>query len=195
MVKWQEIGARLVKTFLLVFAIVLGGGIVYWGTRQPLGTPILLQEVPSPAPIVVHISGAVRQPGVYSLPYGSRLQDGLLAAGGLSENANPDALNLAAPLEDGQRVVVATARPTPAPTEEATRLVNPPTQNVFPIDINYADSETLQQLPDIGPIFAERIIAYREANGLFGSIEEIQNVPGIGPKTYENIKDLICVTP
>ena len=193
--KWQEAGSMLVKVLLLGIVVVLVVGLVLWVMRQPIGSALILQPPPSPGPIVVHISGAVQQPGVYSLPYGTRLQAGLEAAGGLGDNANTDMLNLAAKLEDGQRIIIATLRPTSPPTSTDNQVATQPAISAFPVDINLADAAALESLPEIGPITAARIIAYREANGLFHTTEEIQNVQGIGPKTFEAIKDLITVNP
>jgi len=195
---FREISAGFLKILVLGGVVVFLVGLVQWGTRQPLGSALILQPAPSPGPIVVHMSGAVRQPGVYNLAYGSRVSDGISAAGGLQENANPESLNLAELLSDGQRVVVATLRPTVPPsvlTENTSPITSVQTGIDFPIDINRADARTLEALPEIGPAMAAKIIAYREANGPFQTIEAIQDVPGIGPLTFEAIKTLITVSP
>lgn len=196
--KFREAGYGLFRILLLAGMVALVVAGIQWGSRQPLGPPLILQPAPSPGPIVVQISGAVNKPGVYSLPHESRLQDGIQTAGGLAENANPETINLAALLEDGQRVIVATLRPTVSPalqTEISAQRTTSLTQTTFPLNINLADAAALETLPEIGPVMAGNIIAYRDANGSFGSIEEIQNVPGIGPATFEAIKDLITVSP
>jgi len=177
------------------FAIVgglLGAGILYLVSSQPRGEGIKLLPPPTPAPIAVHVTGAVLQPDVYSLPAGSRVSDAIEAAGGLSEDANPDILNLATILEDGQRIFVPTVPPDPPPTQPRGALPTPPDSNQL-ISINTGTQLELETLPGIGPVTAQKIIAYRETNGLFDAIEEIQDVPGIGPKTFESIKDLITV--
>lgn len=191
----------------LAFGLVgglLGAGLLFLMTRQPAGQAITLLPPPTPAPLVVHVTGAVLQPGVYSLPTGSRVRDAVEAAGGLSQDAAEGTINLAAFLEDGARVFIPSLTPTPRATstrmpEKSQSLVIPSaTEEVtltpsFPININTATLEELDVLPGIGPVTAQKIITYRETNGPFARIEDIQNVPGIGPATYAKIKDLITV--
>jgi competence protein ComEA len=146
--------------------------------------------------MVVHVSGAVARPGVYELPAGSRIQDALLAAGDILPGANPEALNLAALLEDGAKIVVPLLEP---PTDLIPSLASSPALPangglpIGPIDINQATQVELESLPGIGPVIAQRIIAYRDENGPFTTAEAIQNVAGIGPATFEDIENLITV--
>lgn len=174
---------------------LLGSGLIYLTSSQPRGEGITLLPPPTSAPIIVHIVGAVLEPGVYSLPIKSRQQDAIEAAGGFLSDANPQALNLAAPLQDGDRIVVPTIpsdTQTPATSPSKSTIVELPSSNTL-ININTASQTDLENLPGIGPVKAQTIIAYRESNGFFGLIEDIQNVPGIGPKTFENLKSLITV--
>jgi competence protein ComEA len=174
---------------------LLGSGLIYLTSSQPRGEGITLLPPPTSAPIIVHIVGAVLEPGVYSLPSKSRQQDAIEAAGGFLSDANPQALNLAAPLQDGDRIVVPTIpsdTQTPATSPSKSTIVELPSSNTL-ININTASQTDLENLPGIGPVKAQTIIAYRESNGFFGLIEDIQNVPGIGPKTFENLKSLITV--
>lgn len=177
-----------------VVCTLLGLGVILLASRSPRGQAIPLMPPPSPAPVVVHLAGAVLNPGVYSLSPGSRLKDAIEAAGGLLPEADLNNLNLAASLVDGSRIVVPTL-PSVLPTLEitaqsdATSLSLPDSDH--PVNINTATQAELESLPWIGPALAQGIIAYREANGPFESIEEIMDVYGIGPKTFENIKDLI----
>ena len=169
---------------------LLAAGIILLGSRFPRGEAIQLRPPPSPQPILVDVTGAVVQPGVYSLPYGSRVFDAIEAAGGLTEAAVTKPLNLAAFLEDGQKVWVpqATATPIPGiPSAERASGVE------VLVNINTASQNQLEELPEIGPVTAQRIIAYRETNGPFLKIEDIQKVEGIGQATFEKIKDLITV--
>lgn len=140
--------------------------------------------------IQVHIAGAVERPGVYQLPAGARVNEALKLAGVLPE-ADPHALNLAAPLSDGQQIIV------PRVGEEgkiAQGTAGPGTgRTQGKININTAGPEELDTLPGIGPSLAQRIIEYREQHGPFRTIEDLQNVPGIGSKRWENLKDLITV--
>jgi competence protein ComEA len=152
---------------------------------------VILRPAPTERPVVVHITGAVPRPGVYALPEGSRVQDAIAAAGGFLAEAEKTGINLAALLLDGEQLNIpfiegaSPVLPTPGPTVIAatTELIN----------INTASQAELETLPGIGPTTAQSIIAYREQNGDFVSIEEIINVSGIGPGLYERIKDLITV--
>ena len=185
---------------LLVFGLLIGvlaTGVILLVSSQPRGEPVHLLPPPTVPPIVVHVKGAVLNPGVYSLPLESRVKDALTAAGGLSPDGEATSLNLADFLQDGQSLSI----PHTAPTS-ASNLYPLPTQAVpngpreIPhelIDINTASFEELDSLPGIGSDKAQKIITYRQENGPFPTIAAIQEVSGIGPATYENIKDLICV--
>ena len=184
---------------------LLAAGVIYLVASQPRGKTITLLPPPTPAPILVHVLGAVAQPGIYSLPTESRVQDAIEAAGGLLPMANAQALNLAAFLQDAEQVVVPTQVPSPSPTQAYTnpQSVPPPSQDNQPpppkstttvlININTASIEELDTLPGIGPVTAEKIIAYREEHGPFPTIEAILDVSGIGPVKFEGMKDLITV--
>jgi competence protein ComEA len=122
------------------------------------------------------------------------LKDAIEIAGGLLLEADADRLNLAANLVDGSQIVVPTLQPVGSTAETASRSGDIPlliTETDHLVNINTATQAELESLPWIGPALAQGIIAYREANGPFDSIEEIMDVYGIGPKTFENIKDLI----
>lgn len=180
---------------------LLGAGAVFLASQPPRGTAVELVPPPTLAPIQVHVVGAVQNPGVHALPRQSRVEDAIAAAGGFADNAQADELNLAAELQDGVQVEVPTLQPTPAPKVVETSSTNaeqPAGESESPeipevININTASQELLETLTGIGPVTAEKIIAYREANGEFSLIEEIQKVKGIGPATFEKIKDKICV--
>lgn len=184
---------------------LLATGLILLAARQPSGAPVALLPPPTPAPLMVHVSGAVARPGVYSLPAGSRVQEAIAAAGGFLAEADPGSLNLAAVLEDGSQLTVSrmqsTQPPPPEPTaatrgEEITlpTLDRSPTPEGYKININTATQEELESLPMIGPVLARQIIDYRTANGPFEKIEDIVDVPGIGPKTFEVIRNLITVS-
>jgi competence protein ComEA len=185
------------------FAIVgsfLAAGLLILLSRPVRGQPVTLQAAPTPLPLVVHVTGSVHSPGVLSLPAGSRLQDAIEAAGGLKSEADTQALNLAAFLEDGQRVHIpsqASADPVdeePASRSQSLELPEPGTPTATgPVNINSATQDELETLPGIGPTIAQRIILYRETNGAFTSIEDIQKVEGIGQKKFEAIMYLITV--
>jgi competence protein ComEA len=150
----------------------------------------------APVPLVVHVSGAVHRPGVVELSPGARVQEAVAAAGGLTGEADPDRLNLARPLNDGERVWV------PVPGEEEPDLVGPetgPTPAAQPgepaggaagpvVDLNAADQSALEELPGVGPVTAGRIVAWREEHGRFSSAEELLEVSGIGERTLEQLR-------
>jgi competence protein ComEA len=175
---------------------LLAGGAVWLVSRPPRGEAVRLIPPPTLKPLVVHVSGAVTWPGVYNLPPGSRVNDALLAAGDTVPGADREALNLAASLEDGAKIVVPLLNP---PTETILPFSASPAQpatNVLaagPININLATQAELESLPGIGPVIAQRIIAYRDENGPFTTTEAIQNVAGIGPATFKDIESLITV--
>jgi len=138
--------------------------------------------------IMVYISGEVRNPGVFEFYEGARVVDAIEAAGGMTSDADENAINLAARLTDAQHIVVFSVADNMPPSGQTSSQ----TSDGF-ININTATSEQLQQLSGIGPVTAGNIISHREARGGFVSIEEIMNVSGIGERTFENIRDRITV--
>ncbi len=171
--------------------------VVY--TPTPLPTP-LPPPSPTPAPIVVYVSGAVVRPGVYALPAGARVNDAVGAAGGALPEADLVQINLARRVYDEEQVHIprrgeptrppATRQPPPPPSAQGAATGGSP-----PVNINTATLAELDALPGIGPGYAQKIIEYRESHGPFQTIEEIQNVAGIGPATFARIRDLITVGP
>ena len=174
---------------------VLISGLVFLITIPPRGEPILLAPTTTAIPLTVQISGAVERPGVYQLPKNSRAVELLELAGGFCENADTESINLAAKLRDGENIHI----PTKSESEKKETIAQNSSgetaaQNFqFPININTATQEELEQLPGIGPAKASDIISYRENNGDFQLIDDIQNVSGIGPTTFENIKEYITI--
>src|SRR5579863_4220845 len=131
-------------------------------------------RAPAAAELVVDVAGAVRRPGLYHLAAGTRIADAVAAAGGASAKADVTLVNLAAPLADGEQVLVpargaagATGSGTPSP--------------IAPLDLNTANAEQLDALPGVGPATAQRIIDYRQEHGPFRNVDELEGVPGIGP--------------
>jgi len=182
----QDILKAFYPTFVgLLIGLVLGG-LLWIVLRSPRGESVELLPPPTPAPLVVDVAGAVPRPGVYELPDGSRVNDAVQAAGGFLAEADKTSINLAAPLEDGQKLeipFVTGAAPAGVESFEAPVL----------IDINTASLDELDTLPGIGPTLAQNIIDYRDTYGPFSFIEDIMNVDGIGSSTFEEIKDLITV--
>lgn len=182
---WQQLLLGLCFGFLAT-------GILLLVARKPSGRPVELLFPPTPEPIMVHVTGAVVSPGVYELPAGSRVLQAVQAAGGFSDEANQETVNLAASLSDGMMVRV------PMVGEELAGDVlrsgtGDEVTGIEPVDLNSATKEDLMRLPNIGPTRAEAIINYRETYGPFQSVEEIINVSGIGMDTYEVVRDLVIV--
>ncbi|MDY6877954.1 MAG: helix-hairpin-helix domain-containing protein [Chloroflexota bacterium] len=187
-----------------VFSLIVGGVIGYFIPRSQTSVPIIVSTphptvtplpTPTPAPIRVHVSGAVRQPAVYELSSGSIVQDAVDAAGGPAADADLDHINLALELEDQQQVYVPCQGETNPPPSVSGGASGGGGSVVPLVNINTATTAELETLPRIGPVTAQHIVDYREANGSFQSIEEIQDVPGIGPATFEGLEDLITVRP
>jgi len=153
-------------------------------TAGPTATPDMIR---------VYVSGEVRYPAVYELAPGSIAQDAVLAAGGFTAEANQAAINLALPLGDGMQLhVPGPDAPTPGPGL-IDRAASVPGGSQGPININLATMEQLDTLPGIGPSTAGKIIDYRQSNGPFQSVDDVINVPGIGPVKLEEIRPLITV--
>lgn len=183
-----------------VLAGFILAGAIFIVTRLPSGEPIALQPVPTKVPIEVHVIGGVVRPGVYSLPEGSRVQDAIDAAGGLLSGTNSNDINLAAKLEDGQQLKIGDVASVAgsAPQQGGSPFTVVPTQpgggnpNLGDlVNINTATADELESLPGVGPTMAQNIINYRNQHGPFAQIEDIMNVPGIGPSTFDAIQDLI----
>jgi competence protein ComEA len=139
----------------------------------PVNSPANMELTQENREIVVYITGAVKNSGLYALPLDSRLDD-VLKLAVLVADADQELLNPAQRLKDGQKIIV-------------------PYNSSGKVNINNAGLAELDTIPGIGPVLAQRIIDYREQNGLFSSPEEIQNVSGIGPKTYEKMADYITI--
>lgn len=190
---------------LLAGAVLSGGAFLLWDRPSP--TPIAIQLPPTeaptpalptptatPAPVVVYVSGAVQKPGVYTLSGSARVADALIAAGGLLPEADPNAVNQALPLWDGEQVNV--------PRMGETPVVSPPQGigesrggvaihgiGVELVNINTATVAELDTLPGIGPSLAEAIIANRP----YSSLDDLDRVPGIGPAKLDDLRDRVTV--
>ncbi|WP_022883928.1 helix-hairpin-helix domain-containing protein [Glaciibacter superstes] len=144
--------------------------------------------------IFVHVLGAVSRPGLFELHEGARVMDAVAAAGGLLDTADPGGVNLARVLSDGEQLTVPAigeVAPGAAPGGAAPGAGGDGSATV--VNLNTATVGDLETLPRIGPTLAQRIIDYRDANGRFGSIDDLRNVSGIGDKTFDGLKDLITV--
>ncbi|WP_324651234.1 ComEA family DNA-binding protein [Georgenia sp. H159] len=155
-----------------------------------------------PAVVVVHVAGAVVEPGVVRLPAGARVAESIDAAGGAQPEAELAAVNLARPLQDGEQVYVprvgearpgAAAGPAgPAAAAGATGPGGEPGEAGV-VDLNTADLSALDTLPGVGPAIAQRILEWRETNGPFHSVDELLEVSGIGPTTLERVRERVRV--
>jgi len=190
----------------LLLGVMLGvGGLTLFNRQRPAPIEIVAPPPPAttvptatPGPIRVFVSGEVVSPAVYELPPDAILEEAVAAAGGFTPQAETAVVNLALPLQDGMHIFVpAVGEATPVPVPVVTLAEEAPEKGAAGagsrVDINLATQEELDSLPGIGPSTAEKIIAYREANGRFTTIDEIMNVSGIGPAKFDQIKDLIVV--
>ncbi len=193
----QDILKAFYPTFIGVLIGLVLGGLLWIVVRSPRGNAVALQPPPTAAPLIVDVAGAVPRPGVYEFAAGARVKDAVQAAGGMLAEADKSSINLAAPLQDGQRLeipYISGMEPTPPPASfkfgGSNGSGNPSGQL---IDINTATAQELEALPGIGPTLAQAIVDYRNEFGPFFAIEDIMFVDGIGPDTFEAIKDLITV--
>lgn len=159
-----------------------GSGAVQTGTPEAVRE----EDAAAAGQIWVHVCGQVQCPGVVALSAGSRAWEAVEAAGGLTEEAQEEAVNLAALLQDGEKLYI------PALGEPAPEAVKAASESGL-VNLNTADAERLQSLPGIGESRAADILSYRERNGGFKSVEEIMQVPGIKESIYEKIRDKITV--
>ena len=146
--------------------------------------------------VVVHVDGAVASPGVFSLVEGARVNDAVLAAGGLSESADTSTINLAAPLSDGAKVHIPTSEELVSATATDSATSGQTSSSVSSsglVNINTATSAELQTLSGVGEATAQAIIEDRESNGPYTSPEDLMRVSGIGEKKFAKVKEHICV--
>jgi competence protein ComEA len=157
--------------------------VVQAPATRPVASP------PVPALLVVHLSGEVIMPGVYQLPVGARIDDALKAAGGPTESGDIQRLNLAARLADGQQIVVP-RRVNPIMTTFANSSPSPTPGR---LNLNVASVVELDQLPGVGPVTAQRIVAYREQHGPFKSVDQLREAKLVNAPTFEKIKEQLTV--
>jgi competence protein ComEA len=148
--------------------------------------------------VVVHVAGEVRRPGVYRLRASDRVQDAVKLAGGATRRANLDGLNLAAKLEDGRQIVVPRKGAGGAVADaggggSAGVAGAAGAGAAGPVNLNMASAEQLDGLDGVGPTTAQKIIAYREQHGGFGSVNELDRIPGIGEKRMAALRDQVTV--
>jgi competence protein ComEA len=204
-----EIAPNHIVALLVLASCACAGLVVLWWTAgpttAPAGPPVDPVATP-PAPsgalsvapadeVIVHVSGAVASPGVRTLPADARVDDAVRAAGGARGSARTDQLNLARPLRDGEQIHVPTASEV-AVGVAAAGGGSPASSGGGPgglVNLNRATAAELEELPGVGPVLAERIITFRETNGGFRSISDLQQVSGIGEKTFAELENLVTV--
>lgn len=217
------------RTIGPILALAVLAGLGWWLLRPPSAPPIEaalplvdvsaatptgsdadpVTDDPAPAAaatetteeveLVIAVAGAIDRPGVHRLPAGSRVDDAIRIAGGMTADADPDRLNLAAPLTDGERIwvpsrgeeeppeVITGAVPPPASAPDG-RGADPDPDRVATVDINTADATELEALPGVGPATAAAIVAHREENGPFATVDQLIDVRGIGEVKLEQIR-------
>ncbi|MEX2538265.1 MAG: ComEA family DNA-binding protein [Actinomycetota bacterium] len=183
---------RIIVGLAVLAAVGLAGGYGVAMRAKPKPTTVSLAS-PSPGEetkrvVYVHVAGAVGRPGLYEVPEGARVDDAVRKAGGPTDTADLDALNLAAKVKDGDKVLVPG---TQADSSGGTGADGPGGSTL--INLNTASAADLDTLPGIGPALAERIISYREEHGGFRTVDELLDVPGIGPTKLDEIRDLATV--
>jgi competence protein ComEA len=148
----------------------------------------LVRAEPAPTKqVLVHVVGAVRAPGLYRLEAGSRIDDALAAAGGPRAKAALELVNLAAPVVDGQQIVVPRQGAAGVAGVTSAGEAGPAAK----VHLNTATLEELDTLPGVGPVTAQKILDYRDEHGAFGSIDELDAVPGIGPARLAELRELV----
>jgi competence protein ComEA len=188
------------RTLLIAAAVLV---VVVLGVRQMGGraappatsatVPVQPAKSAAIAPgdgeVTVHVAGAVASPGVYRLRQGSRVDDAVRRAGGATRRADLSAVNLAAQLEDGRQVLVPVRAPTGAGAAPGAVAGAAPAK----VNLNTATAEQLDTLAGVGPATAAKILAHRQQHGGFGSVEELGDVPGIGERRLEALRELVSV--
>jgi len=193
----------LLGGLLLVVVLLIGGRfLLRTGTAVATAPPIIGSgaasasaasgvgdaAAPAASRLVVYVVGAVRRPGLYRLAPGARVADAVVRAGGTTRKADPAALNLAAPVADGEQVVVPAMLPRAVAAAQGAPVPGVP---AGPVQLSVATAEQLDALPGIGPVTAQKIVDYRTAHGAFHSVDDLDQVPGIGPSRVEQLRGLV----
>jgi competence protein ComEA len=179
--------ALVLAAAALVLLVVAGRTLAGAGTATSQPVAPLVPESATAAPkLVVHVAGAVRRPGLYQLAEGKRVADAVARAGGATAPADTAAINLAAPLADGMQVLV--PRRLPVPDAATAAAGQAPAVRV---SLGSATAEQLDALPGVGPVTAQKIVAYRSAHGGFRSVDDLDAIPGIGPARIEQLRELV----
>ncbi len=180
----------LVVAAVLAVGLLLGGRLLLRsGASAPAPPAPAPVASPTPAPrLVVHVVGAVRRPGLYRLAQGTRIADAVARAGGATAKADLAQVNLAAPLADGEQVVVPRRAGSGAVAPGPAAGEAPPSG---PVQLSTATLEQLDALPGVGPVTAQKILDYRAKHGAFRSVDELDAIPGIGPARLDQLRELV----
>jgi competence protein ComEA len=192
----------LLGALLLALVLVVGARFLVraGSSAGPVAPPIIgsaeaaagAGAAPVAPKLVVYVVGAVRRPGVYRLTEGTRVEDAVIRAGGTTPKADLIGVNLAAPLADGQQVLVPARLPAAvAAAEGVGGSAGGRATPAGPVQLSVATVEQLDTLPGVGPITAQKIVDYRAAHGAFRSVDALDDVPGIGPARVEQLRDLV----
>jgi competence protein ComEA len=187
LVSRRRVLAALVAAVLFVVLasrVLSGGG----SSALPPPPPVATTKTAA-AEVVIDVVGAVRRPGLYRLGQGSRVADALSRAGGATRKADLALVNLAAPIADGEQVVVPLRGQGSA---SAASSGGAGSVSTGPVHLNTATVDQLDSLPGIGPVTAQKILDYRQKHGAFGSVDELDAVPGIGPSRLDQLRDLVA---
>jgi competence protein ComEA len=175
-----------------IVALLLGTRLLHRSQAAAIPPPVrppAAASAPARREVVVDVVGAVLRPGLYRLREGDRIADALAHAGGAARKADLSAVNLAAPLADGEQVVV----PRRGPPGTFGAAASPGSAApAGPVHLNTATLEQLDTLPGVGPVTAQKILDYRTKHGAFSSVDELDAVPGIGPSRLETLRDLVA---
>lgn len=200
------LGRQHVMALLILLLCGVGVAVAALSRSSASQVPIevtTVSQAPSASPeaspslvalLRVHVLGAVVRPGVVSVAEGAIVLDAINAAGGLTTDADPAELNLAARVADGQQIIVGdTSSPRGDVVDEPGSSGSGDGQPGAPVNLNQASQAQLEGLPGVGPVLAGAIIAFREEHGRFSSVAELQEVPGIGPKSFAKLEPLVTV--
>jgi competence protein ComEA len=193
--RWRMLGMSLIG-----LAVAVGGFVGFVGAPEP--SPLRTEQGSAPAPsdasmpsderldppgvIVVHVAGAVAEPGLVELSQGARVADAIAAAGGMTDDALETAINLAAPVDDGVQVVV------PVAGEFVVGVAGSGTGDGR-VYVNRASESELDALPGVGPVLAAEIVAHRDIHGPFAVVEDLLDVPGIGEAKLASMRDSVAI--
>jgi competence protein ComEA len=185
--------ALLLAATLLVLLAVAGRTLAGGDDRtaEPAAELVPANPVEGAAVVVVHVAGAVRQPGLYELKEGQRIADAIARAGGATAKADTAAVNLAAPLADGMQVLIPSRVAGAAGAAAAGSAAGEPATTGARVSLSSATVEQLDELPGIGPVTAQKIVDYRAKSGGFRSVDDLDAIPGIGPARVEQLRDLV----